>query len=69
MMRQLSTRYGMKATPLASGPGSGGSTNNLGAGSFGTRAVFAERNANAEIAGTRDLGINRPTQKLFRTNA
>jgi hypothetical protein len=31
---QILHRYGMKATPVASGPGSGGSTNNLGAGSF-----------------------------------
>jgi hypothetical protein len=34
MMRKFSTRYGMKATPVASGPVIGGSTNNLGAGSF-----------------------------------
>src|SRR5262245_15489557 len=35
-MRRFSRRYGMYTTPLASGPGSGGSTVRLGAGSLAT---------------------------------
>src|SRR4029077_5166564 len=36
MMRRFSSRYGTNTTPWASGPGSGGSTVRLGAGSFST---------------------------------
>jgi hypothetical protein len=43
-MRRFSTWYGMKATPWASGPGSGGSTTSLGAGSssMGTTVLWAK---------------------------
>src|SRR5437016_8948238 len=42
-MRKLSTRYGIKTTPWASGPGSGGSTISVGAGSsMGTTVLWAK---------------------------
>src|SRR5262245_60716733 len=43
-MRKFSTRYGMKTTPRASGPGSGGATISLGAGplSMGTTVLWAK---------------------------
>ncbi len=49
-MRKFSTRYGMNTTPPANGPGSGGSTISLGAGSLsmGTTVLWA----NAPVAST-----------------
>src|SRR5712692_8639326 len=43
-IRKFSTRYGMNTTPWANGPGSGGSTISLGAGSLsmGTTVLWAK---------------------------
>jgi hypothetical protein len=67
-MRKFSTGYGIKATAQASGPGSEGSTNNLGAGSFsmGTtsdaalwaNALVASRAPVATTAKRLDKGVH-----------